>query len=257
MSLLDRIDAYCDAVPRSAALVEEFGPLRLFVPNGSGHPWYARPVAADVQVTADDVQRVLARQCALGLPVAVEWLQGRPEGLEQLAAEAGLHVHRYPLMAAERVAEPASVNADVRLLGPDDDLAGAAAVADIGFGAAGTAVGEQGVEALARKEVPDLIRHVAEGTRAVAAAFLDGQPVARGGIAVVGDVCEIAGVATLPGFRRRGLGAAVTYVLAQEAARRGARLLWLMADSDDVARIYGGLGFERVGIACAAEAAGA
>jgi ribosomal protein S18 acetylase RimI-like enzyme len=211
-------------------------------------------VGPDVQVTVQDVQRVLDRQRELALPTAVEWLQGRPAGLEQVAEAAGLHVHRYPLMVAEQVAEPPPVDAEVRLLGPDDDLAGAAAVADIGFGTGGIEVGPQGVEALVRKEVPDLRRHVQQGHRTIAAAFLDDQPVARGGMAVVGDVSEITGVATLPAFRRRGLGAAVTYALAQEAVRRGATLLWLMADSDDVARIYGRLGFAQVGTACAAEA---
>lgn len=255
MSLLDRIDAYCDAVPRHAAVVEELGPFRLFVPDGVGHPWYARPAAADVAVTADDLQRVLDRQRELDLPLTVEWLQGRPAGLERVAEDVGLRVQRYPLMVAEHVVPPPPVDADVRLLGPDDDLAGASAVAAVAFAAEGTAVGPQGVEALVRRDVTDLRRHVAAGRAVVAAAFVDGEPVARGGTAPVGEVGEIIGVATLPAFRRRGLGAAVTYVLAQEAQRRGVRLLWLSADSADVARIYGRLGFAQVGAACAAEPA--
>ena len=40
---IERIDAFCDAVPRRRARTEEHGPLVLFVPTGPGWPYYARP----------------------------------------------------------------------------------------------------------------------------------------------------------------------------------------------------------------------
>ena len=40
---IERIDAFCDAVPRRRARAEEHGPLVLFVPTGLGWPYYARP----------------------------------------------------------------------------------------------------------------------------------------------------------------------------------------------------------------------
>jgi len=40
---IERIDAFCDAVPRRRARAEEIGPLVLFVPVGPGWPYYARP----------------------------------------------------------------------------------------------------------------------------------------------------------------------------------------------------------------------
>ena len=40
---IERIDAFCDAVPRRRARAEEHGPLVLFVPTGPGLPYYARP----------------------------------------------------------------------------------------------------------------------------------------------------------------------------------------------------------------------
>ena len=60
---------------------------------------------------------------------------------------------------------------------------------------------------------------------------------------------EIVGVATLPSARRRGLGAAVTAALVDDARRGGADIVFLSAGSDDIARVYGRLGFERVGTA--------
>jgi predicted GNAT family acetyltransferase len=63
---------------------------------------------------------------------------------------------------------------------------------------------------------------------------------------------EIVGVATLPAFRRRGLGAAVTATLVADALERGIELVFLSADDERVARVYAKVGFERVGTACAA-----
>jgi predicted GNAT family acetyltransferase len=68
-----------------------------------------------------------------------------------------------------------------------------------------------------------------------------------------GGVVEIAGVATLPSARRRGLGAAVTALLARASLDAGAQLVFLSASSDDVARVYARVGFRRVGTACIAE----
>ncbi|MCI4067101.1 GNAT family N-acetyltransferase, partial [Micromonospora sp. R77] len=71
----------------------------------------------------------------------------------------------------------------------------------------------------------------------------------------VDDVAEIAGVATLPVARRRGLGAAVTATLAHELRAAGTDLVFLSAGSEEIARVYLRVGFHRVGTACIAEPA--
>ena len=70
----------------------------------------------------------------------------------------------------------------------------------------------------------------------------------------VAGVTEVVGVGTLPSARRRGLGAAVTAALVADARRAGAEIVFLSAGSDDIARVYGRLGFERVGTAGIAQA---
>jgi hypothetical protein len=40
---LTTIERYYDAVPRSGARAEDFGPLTLFVREGAGWPYYGRP----------------------------------------------------------------------------------------------------------------------------------------------------------------------------------------------------------------------
>ncbi len=259
MDELEQVDRYCDAVPRPLAVVEEHGPLRLFVPSG-GHAWYARPSGAG-QVGPAHLRVVLERQRALGLPLAVEWVGGRPDGLDVLCEAAGLRVHRYPLLVGrpDELRSAGPVMADVRMLGPDDDVGAAAAVADLGFANPGTAVGGAGLEAVdAARPEPEQVRlqrqRLTAGRPAVAAAFVDGRLVSRGGHTREGVLSEVTGVATLPAFRRRGLGAAVTAVLAGDAVRRGARLVWLSADSADVARVYERLGFRHLGWSGVAEA---
>lgn len=258
MDELEAVDRYCDRVPRPWSVVEEHGTMRLFVPR-AGHPWYARP-SGPRPVAEADVTAVLARQRGLGLPESVEWVGGRPDGLDALCAQAGLTVHRYPLLAAlpGALRPPATTPAEVRLLGTEDDLGAAAAVGDVGFAHEGTAVGEVGAEAVdaarpTAEAVAVMGRRVAAGRPALAGAYEAGRLVARGGHTLDEGVSEITGVTTLPAHRRRGLGAAVTAVLAADAVRRGAGLVWLSADSDDVARVYERLGFRRIGWSGAAE----
>lgn len=250
---LAAVDRYCDAVPRSAATVEEHGSLRLFLPtDASFHPWYARPAGTGA-VSAVDLDAVLTRQRALGLPVTLEWVEGRPAGLAELCAVAGLHVRHHPLLVARHdELLPLEPQVDVRLV--TDDLARVEAVADVGFAHPGTEVGEEGTEALVARDLdPRRAARTAAGHPFVAAAYVDGSPVARGAFTVVDEVAEITGVTTLPAYRRQGLGAAVTSFLAQHALRRGARLLWMSATDAAVARVYSRLGFREIGRTGAAE----
>lgn len=70
--LLDRLERYYDTVPRAGARAEEHGPLTLFVREGVGWPFYARPApdADGGPVSRADVDRVRARQRELGVPSA-------------------------------------------------------------------------------------------------------------------------------------------------------------------------------------------
>ena len=65
-----------------------------------------------------------------------------------------------------------------------------------------------------------------------------------------GDVTEVVGVAVLPAHRRRGIAGHLTWALAADAAEAGVKTVFMSASSDDVARVYEGVGFRRVGMAC-------
>jgi GNAT superfamily N-acetyltransferase len=253
-----RIEAYSDAVPRSAAGVEEHGPLVLFV---SRIPWRfcARPRlgAAGEEVREADVAATRARQRELGVPEAFEWVAETTPAMAPACSAAGLEVTRVPLLALDDAASlPPSNGIATRMLEPSDPaLAPAEAVVGLAFAAPGTAVGLAGAgardRALARtRDVGFLRDRIRTGLTRVAVAEDTGGPLAAGSSHPSGGVAEITGVGTLPAARRRGLGAAVTRALVRDAFRRGVTLPFLSAADDDVARIYTRLGFRRVGTAC-------
>jgi predicted GNAT family acetyltransferase len=95
------------------------------------------------------------------------------------------------------------------------------------------------------------------GRTVSAVAFADGQPVAFGSHQPVGDVSEIVGVGTLPAYRRRGVAAALTSLLVQDAQQRGVQTVFLSAGDAAVARVYERVGFKCIATACIAEPAGA
>ncbi|OHX06613.1 GNAT family N-acetyltransferase [Micromonospora sp. WMMB235] len=272
VDVLDRLERFYDAVPRDGARTEDYGALVLFVRDGDGWPFYARPrLDATEHPTLADVTAVRARQRELGLPEAFEWVHEHQPDLLAVARSAGLSVLEAPLMLLEpeRLPDPGTFSdVPVRVLDPGDpgfaaDIALRRAVAAVGFANGGTARGDAGPAerdaALAQLDVAALeeeATRVADGRRiSVLAETLDEGALASGMAMRVDDVAEIAGVATLPSARQRGLGAAVTATLARELRAAGTDLIFLSAGSEDIARVYLRVGFRRIGTACIAEPA--
>jgi GNAT superfamily N-acetyltransferase len=266
---LDRIERCYDAIPRaSGARVEHIGPFALFVTEGPGWPFYARPQLDARDFTPASVATVRARQRELGVPEAFEWVDDLAPTLRPAAEEAGLKVLLAPLMLLDpsRLPVPADLSpVPVRLLDPDapdfaDLHAVSSAVARLGFGAPTTAVGGAGPvqrDAAISVTDPQQLERFAAATRAgtkAQAVAVDPEHgvLATGAYQSAGDVAEIVGVATLPSARRRGLGAAVSSALARHALDVGMDLVFLSAADADVARVYARIGFDRIGTACIA-----
>jgi ribosomal protein S18 acetylase RimI-like enzyme len=259
---LRRIDAYLDAVPRSDTDVENVGPFVLFK-GRSGRPYYARPRhGLREEITAADVER-LSRRCeALRLALEIEWVGELVPSLESAADAFGLAIERYALLVMPSEAlHPAPGEDAVEFPDADDPrLPATRAVADIAFATGGTELGPAGVQerdalaaTLADAVVKRLRGRIADGL-SITALIADGDEgvVATGAAQPVGELAEIVGVATLPAYRRRGFGAAITSALVAECRRRGVRTVLLSAQSDAVARLYERLGFRRVGSSLAA-----
>ncbi|MFD6941189.1 GNAT family N-acetyltransferase [Streptomyces goshikiensis] len=261
--ILESLERYYDAVPRvGGARGEDFGPLTLFVQEGAGWPYYARPALGGADASVADVERVLARQRELGIPEAFEWVAETSPALRAAVEAAGLHVHEHPLMVLDPAAEPLAPHPDVRLLGADDPLlAAAVAVPALAFADPGTARGEAGPAELAVAAADpavevrraSLAAKLTAGTTAMAAAARDGVVLCSGLYNPVGEVAEVVAVGTLPSARRQGLALGVTAALVADALARGAATVFLTAGDEDVARVYSRAGFRRAATALIAE----
>ena len=276
-----RLERFYDAVPRDAAVAEEIGGFVLFVREGEGWPYYARPRPGAGTPSAADITAVRRRQRELGVPEAFEWVHETTPDLLAVARSAGLDVLLAPLMVLERAALVPDLplpDAAIRLLDPASpgfarDLAAARAVAHLGFStpAARAAVAPGQLAAgpagpSERDALPSLSEAAIEAQRTMyAGGLITGAVVespvdgilASGVIQRVGDVAEIAGVATLPSARNRGYASQLTASLARQALQQGVDLVFLSAGDDDVARLYSKVGFRRIGTACIASPAAA
>jgi ribosomal protein S18 acetylase RimI-like enzyme len=279
--VIERIDAFCDVVPRGRARADVSGPLVLFVPTGPGWPYYARPRRGPrPPVTAADVRAVRARQRELLIPQSFEWIEQVAPEMAAAASEAGLDVQTHPLMvlSAPSPAGPSSLpppagpparlpslppGVTVRVVPPEDaELDRIWAVPAVAFGHPGTAAGEAGVperDKIAADydggSIEMLRERLRSGQSVLVAAFGPDGPLAAGSCQAVDGVAEITGVGVLPSWRRRGLGAAVTALLARDARDRGVTTVFLSASDAAVARIYARIGFREIGVAMIAEPA--
>jgi GNAT superfamily N-acetyltransferase len=261
--LIDRIERYLDAVPRSRADAKPVGPFTLFVSRMT-HPFYARPSLgwARGYATAEDVNAVRARQRELGVPESLEWLAEAASDLKTACHDAGMRVSEHPLLVHhDPLAVPVPDGIRIRRVDDVEDPAVPAGqvVSRLAFASPGTGRGTVGPlerDALLRERPSeasvDLRSLIRDGRSVFVVAEDEHGVLCSGGHNPVGDVTEIVGVGTLPSARRRGLGAAVTDTLVADAIRRGVEVIFLSADDDDVARVYERVGFRRIGTACAA-----
>jgi len=262
--VIERIDAFCDAVPRRQARAEENGPLVLFVPAGPGWPYYSRPKRGPrPPVTAADVRAVRARQRELLIPESFEWIEQTAPEMAAAAAEAGLEVRAHPLMvlAGDPRVPLLPDRVTVRVVSPEDaELDRIWAVPAVAFSYPGTGTGEAGMaerDKIAADHdggtIAMLRSRLRSGHSVLAAAFGQDGPLAAGSCQATGGVAEITGVGVLPSQRRQGLGAAVTALLAADAADREVQTVFLSASDAAVARVYARIGFREIGTAMIAE----
>ncbi len=263
--LLDRIEAYCDLVPRADTVTHEVGAFTLFVSRGGpgAYDYYARPrLGLDRLVTAAEVREVLNRQVGLGVPRALEWVDETTPSLRSAAEASGLVVQRCPLLVLVGTPPASAAQApsgmEIRVMGADDpDLPGVHATVSVGFAHPGTATGAAGLperDAAAAAGADGARRssqQVRSGDSVVVGALVEGRGAVGGGShRPRGDTTEVVGVGVLPAYRRRGVAGAVTAALSHQALGAGVTTVFCGAEDDAVARVYERVGFRRVGTAC-------
>src|SRR5262249_10086037 len=112
-------------------------------------PYYTRPRLGEDAFTPDDVAAVRTRMRELGVPEAIEWVHETTPALLGAVRATGMDVLKAPLMTLNRTAFRPS-EAPPKITGPSRDaddptVAAAHTVATVGFTAAGTAPGPEGV----------------------------------------------------------------------------------------------------------------
>jgi ribosomal protein S18 acetylase RimI-like enzyme len=199
--------------------------------SGLRHPQWNNgdvddPQAVDVAAVRDWYS---ARAVPWGVrvPAGAPWRHGRLLFAKRLMG----------LEAAEFQPAPAVTGLRVRRAGPAD-LASVLTIDSIGF------------DSDAELESGWIEPHLSERTVTVALAELRGVAVATGYLLLsdgrAGPAGYLAGVTTLPDFRRRGIAAAVSGWLLERAFLAGAQLAHLHPDSDSAAGTYARLGFREV-----------
>ncbi|WNG56991.1 GNAT family N-acetyltransferase [Archangium gephyra] len=92
------------------------------------------------------------------------------------------------------------------------------------------------------EDVSKTLEELREGRAVV--GYVEGQPAVVGTFTPPWEgIAELGGVATLERFRKRGLGTAVTSLVAQEAFARGVDVLFLSTITEEAGRIYERVGF--------------
>jgi len=242
---------------------ERVGPFGIWT---SVAPWPhpVRPIAG-TRITDKDLQLLVERLGALGVHPAIEWVIEEHPELEALLLARGAEIDRAPTLALNESAIGAapSLPAGYVVLQqrPDDsdaDLLVARVVADLSFSNPGVGIGEVGIskrdEMLGQRLTTEAGRNYVDFVRArllsgdLALFVINGLEGTVAGAAVLSGAAgtEIAGVATLPAYRRQGLAAAITHA-AVEYVRNNDKLPLAMSAADtDVARIYERNGFVRV-----------
>lgn len=245
--VLERIDGFCDAVPRHWASATDDGPLRLFTRVGPGWTFYARPVPGGTPITSADVERMRSTQRGLRVPEAFEWVVASAPTMADAARHAGLPVLVCPLLVldGDAAAAPLPDGYEARLLGPvDGDLQAAAhAVAAV----AARAFGAPPPRPPTDSAVAALRADLAAGLVARVLVIGPDGPVAAGSAQRAGDVVELVGIGTAASARGQGLGAAVTVLLATAARDAAADLVFLAAADEKASKVYERVGFRQVG----------
>ncbi|MBV8259203.1 MAG: GNAT family N-acetyltransferase, partial [Actinobacteria bacterium] len=222
---------------------ERIGPFTATFSSGTANPYLSYAVPDDgAEPSAEDVAALVAAYRERGLVPRLEYVPALAPAVEPALLEAGFTVElRAPLMALGEARAPE----------PPPGIELVEAVTEPDVRATATAQHEAYAEPgpPSNAWVEGMLRGVAAGGLVVLARDTGtGEPAGGGQCTPPAEgATELAAIGVRPAYRRRGIAAAMTAWLAERMRARGASLVWLTAAGEPEARIYAGVGFERVG----------
>ncbi len=236
--VLSRIQAALrDAVREDS---ERVGPFLVRFDAHSDHPFmnYAVPDEGAAP-TAAEVEALVAAFRERSRTPRLEYL--RPSPVVDAALEAaGFTVDQLlPMMVVENLtAPPLPAGLTVEAVTSDDDLLAVSVVQNTAFGVGETADQED----VARQ------RSLLRDDGVVVLARLHGEPVGAGACtAPRHGMSQVAGIAVLPAFRRRGIASAVCADLTRRVFDAGVTPFLETEPDQKVDRLYGPLGYRTIG----------
>ncbi|MEU4739307.1 GNAT family N-acetyltransferase [Actinosynnema sp. NPDC023658] len=236
--MLTRIQAALRDAVRADA--ERVGPFLIRFDAHSDNPFmnYAVPDEGAAP-TGAEVDALVAAFRARSRTPRLEYL--RPSPVVDAALEAaGFAVDQLlPVMAIDDLtAPPRPAGLTVEAVTSDDDLLAVSVVQNTAFGVGGTA----GAEDVARQ------RSLLRDGGVVVLARWDGVPAGAGACTAPHyDLSQVAGIAVLPEFRRRGVASAVCADLTARVFDSGCTPFLETEPDGKVTRLYGPLGYRTIG----------
>ncbi len=239
--------------------VTEIGAFLAVINEKLDIPWLSGahprlPAARDERFVAESLRELRTHFAAARRKLRFEYFEALHPRLGSMLEGAGfIRKSRQPIMTcgkADLAAEMSTVTstvprAGIRLqaLAPGDSrdlLETFMEVRDRAFG-------EVTQTAQAGPLIEVLRRDLAAGCVTACLAFLEGVPAGAGALQSAQGVSELAGIATLPEHRRRGVATEVSAWLTRAHYDAGGRLAWLTAGDDAAERVYQRLGFRQTG----------
>ena len=240
MDVLNRkLLGYLRASARRRPRTQRVGPfLATFSDDPNIYLNYAMP-SDDVDPSPADVAALVALFEAQHRKPRLEYISAAAPKVEAALLAAGFEIEdRPPVMLctpAMTVHTPRADGIEIFLPTEETDLAATEAAQSQAYGS--PARGPAGH------------RHMLQAGGLVAAARDTASgAIVGGGVATppIDGISEIAGIGTVPAFRKRGAAGAITAHLAREAFARGMGLLWLTPGGREAERIYARAGFRAV-----------
>lgn len=239
-----RIQAYLRIAASQERERERIGSFLATFSRHSTNPYLNYAIPDDkAEPSAAEVTGLITAYEQRGRIPRLEYITRLAPAVEPALIDAGFTVEgRLPLMSCTPGLErPQAVAESIELIVPttDADLLAALSAQHEAFG-----------EAPPEPEAAQRLRaSIAAGQLVVLARVAEtGEPVG-GGVctAPAQGLTEVAGIGVRATFRRRGVAAALTARLLQEAFAVGVELAFLMAAGEDEARMYERAGFTRIG----------
>jgi predicted N-acetyltransferase YhbS len=237
---MSAVQTYVRKTAPSGRETERIGPFLATYTPGTGHPMLnyaipddgAAPTPAELEALADAFTRRELRP-------RLEYFSDVAPELETLLRDAGYELERrVPLMIcapADRIDRATPEGVRLREPETDEDLKKVRSAQNTAFGES--------------PEVTDTeIERVKASRSLLVLAETDGE-VIGGGIAleIVDGTTEIAGIAVLEQYRKRGIAAAITAYLTREAHQRGAHTAFLTPGDLGIGRVYASVGYRPAG----------